>query len=121
MRRLPERSLTKLLLLLKEDMQKKAAYLKYLKVSAKFIEACDCEEKVHAYCLTAQVTRSQKIQCEVCKQPFRYFIKKEKVCNAKLTKLVFGYISAFLLAILLLVALIIIDGWLKFKNVGSDP
>jgi hypothetical protein len=60
-RRLPERSLTKLLLLLKEDMQKKAAYLKYLKVSAKFIEACDCEEKVHAYCLTAQVTRSQKI------------------------------------------------------------
>jgi hypothetical protein len=113
--------LTKLLLNLKEDMQKKAAYLKYLKVSAKFIEACECDKKVHAYCLTAQVTRTQKIQCEFCNAPFRYFIKKEKVCNSKLMKLVVGYILTFILSIMLTVGLVILDGWLKFKNVSNDP
>lgn len=41
-KRLPERSLTQLLSELKEDMDEKANYLKYLKISAKFINPCGC-------------------------------------------------------------------------------
>lgn len=113
-KRLPERSLTPLLQELKEDMKLKANYLKYLKVSTRFIEACHCAEPVHAYCLSAQVTRSKKIYCPTCKEPFRYFIKEEKICDTKLLKLVALYFLVFALILLGLVGIMIFDGYLKF-------
>ena len=60
MRRLPERVLTKLLQDLKTDMEAKANYLKYLKISAKFIKPCLCNERkrVHSYCQTALIIRN---------------------------------------------------------------
>ena len=52
-RRLPERALTQLLSDLKTDMEAKANYLKYLKISAKFISPCNCKSRmVHSYCIT---------------------------------------------------------------------
>ena len=58
-KRLPERALTQLLSDLKEDMEAKANYLKYLKISAKFINPCGCTNNmVHSYCMTAKIIRS---------------------------------------------------------------
>lgn len=120
-KRLPERSLTPLLLLLKDDMQKKAAFLKYLKVSTKFIEACSCVDPQHSYCLSAQVTRSKKIFCHTCKDPYKYFIKEEKICNTKLLKLIATYIVVFVVAMLCTSGLMIIDGYMKFRHVKENP
>ena len=44
-KRLPERALTQLTLDLKSDMEAKANYLKYLKISAKFLKPCSCNER----------------------------------------------------------------------------
>jgi hypothetical protein len=121
-KRLPERSLTPLLQELKEDMKHKANYLKYLKVSTRFIEACHCAEPVHAYCLSAQVTRSKKIYCPTCKEPYRYFIKEEKICDTKLLKLVAIYFLVFVLILLGLAGIMIFDGYLKFqKDLNKHP
>lgn len=57
-KRLPERALTKLLADLKSDMEAKANYLKYLKISAKFLHPCSCKQRLeHSYCLTALIIR----------------------------------------------------------------
>lgn len=106
---------------LKEDMRKRAAYLKYLKVSTKFIESCECPEPVHSYCLSALVTRTRKIQCNNCNEPFNYFIKKEKICNAKLLKLIIGYLLVFGIAMICTAGLIILDGWMKYKHAQDNP
>ena len=119
-KRLPERSLTPLLLSLKEDMQKKAAYLRYLKVSTKFIEACGCTEHQHSYCLSAQVTKSKKIFCHTCKEPYKYFIKEEKICNTKLLKLIATYVIVFACALLCTAGLMVIDGWMKYNHVREN-
>ena len=76
-KRLPERSLTKLLSDLKADMEAKVSYLQYLKISAKFIEPCSCVErlKVHTYCLTASIIREEKIYCAKCGDAYNLFIK----------------------------------------------
>ena len=58
-RRMPERALTKLLTQMKQDLMLKLAYLKYLKVSAKFCQPCECPRKrVHTYCQTAHIIRN---------------------------------------------------------------
>ena len=58
-KRLPERFLSPLLKNLKKDYINKRQYLKYLRINAKFIQACRCEDKInHAYCITALVVRS---------------------------------------------------------------
>jgi hypothetical protein len=58
-KRLPERFLSPLLKSLKKDFKNKRMYLKYLRINAKYIKACNCENKVHhAYCMTAEVVRS---------------------------------------------------------------
>jgi hypothetical protein len=64
--RLPDRGLTQLLRDMKQDLSKKAGYLKTLKVSTKFIKPCSCTESVHAYCMTAKVINCGRIQCDKC-------------------------------------------------------
>ena len=118
---MPERSLTPLLLSLKEDMQKKAAFLRYLKVSTKFIEPCLCQDPVHQYCISALVTRTKKIYCQTCNQPYKYFIKEEKICNTKLLKLIAAYIVVFAASMVATVGLMIIDGYLKYLHVRDHP
>ena len=51
LKRIPERSLTELLLKMKQHVRERVMYLKYLRVSGKFCEPCDCKNiSVHRYC-----------------------------------------------------------------------
>jgi hypothetical protein len=44
-KRLPERFLSPLLKNLKKDFNNKRQYLKFLRINAKYIKACNCEDK----------------------------------------------------------------------------
>ena len=106
---------------MKEDMEKKAPYLKYLKVSSKFIDACNCLDQVHSYCLSALVTRRKKIYCQTCYEPYKYYIKEEKVCNSKLFKIIAIYLVVFLVSIITTTGLMIFDGYLKYNHIKKNP
>lgn len=57
--RLPERFLPPFLKNLKQDFLRKKQYLKFMKISSKFIQGCSCPDKfAHSYCSTAFVLRS---------------------------------------------------------------
>ena len=81
-KRLPERFLSPLLKNLKKDFNNKRQYLKFLRINAKYIKACNCEEKQHhAYCITAQVVRTQKNYCKDCGAYYHLYVKSEKLCS----------------------------------------
>jgi hypothetical protein len=102
-------------------MEKKASYLKYLKVSTKFLDACNCPDQVHSYCLSALVTRKKKIYCHTCSEPYKYFIKEEKLCNPKLFKIIAIYVLVFLVSLTTTIGLMIFDGYLKFNHIKKNP
>ena len=84
---------------MKDDLEKKANYLKYLKISAKMVVPCNCKQKnsdlplrVHAYCMTARIILNQRIYCEKCNAQYNLFIKQEKLCSGKLLQLFFKYL-----------------------------
>ena len=53
-KRLPERFLSPLLRSLRKDFNNKRQYLKFLRINARWIQPCNCEDKRdHAYCVTA--------------------------------------------------------------------
>ena len=55
-KRLPETSMSKFLKVLRADSQKKQRYLSFLRITPKFIQACNCQYNfVHSYCLTAKI------------------------------------------------------------------
>ena len=54
-KRMPSRSMTKLLQDMKADLEKHVHYLKAMRVSPKFIQPCRCEKPVHTYCMTASI------------------------------------------------------------------
>ena len=82
-KRLPERFLSPLLKMLKKDFNNKRQYLKFLRISVKYIKACNCDNKnTHQYCLTAQVVRSQKIYCKDCGAYYHLYVKSEKLCSS---------------------------------------
>ena len=115
-KRLPERALTKLLADLKADMELKANYLKYLKISAKFLHPCSCKHRLeHSYCLTAMIIREQRIYCDKCGDAYNLFIKQEKMCSGKLISLLIKYF-VFLVIMLVAAALfLILDALLKTR------
>ena len=99
-KRLPERFLSIFLRSLKKDFNKKRQYLKFLRISVKFVKACDCEMKnTHQYCLTAQVVRSQRIYCKDCGAYYHLYVKSEKLCSSQLFAVVGRYIFLFILLI----------------------
>lgn len=104
-------------------MEAKANYLKYLKISAKFVKPCSCQERLatHSYCQTARLIREQRIYCDKCGDAFNLFIKQEKMCSGKLISLLTKYFL-FLLAMLLTAALfLIVDAWLKTRQAREEP
>ena len=98
---------------MKRDLENKASYLMYLRVSTKFIQACECLEPLHSYCVTAKIIRTQSIFCERCKEPYRLFIKEEKMCSSRLFKLLALYFVVLISSIAIAVGIIILDGYLK--------
>jgi len=106
---------------MKGDLEKKASYLMYLRVSTKFLLACECEEPVHSYCITAKIIRTKSIFCERCKEPYRLFIKEEKMCSSRLFKLLALYFVVLFCSIGVTVGVIILDGFLKKSYVNAHP
>ena len=82
--RLPERFLPPFLKQLKQDFLNKRQYLKFLRISSKFIQVCGCQHKVsHAYCATASVLRTQKIYCKDCFSYYPLYVKSERVFSSE--------------------------------------
>ena len=108
---------------LKADMEAKANYLRYLKISAKRINPCFCHntQTVHTYCMTARIIRDERIYCKKCGASYNLFVKEEKMCSARLIALLTKYFL-FLLAMLAAAALfLIVDAWLKTKQAEEEP
>lgn len=76
-KRMPDHTLNPFLKAVKNDLFNNEQYLKYLRVSSKFIRPCLCKKPVHTYCITAQVIRSGCVCCKVCKQQYKLFVKEE--------------------------------------------
>ena len=122
MRRLPERALTQLLSDLKTDMEAKANYLKYLKISAKFISPCNCKSRmVHSYCITAWIIRSKRIFCTKCGAAYNMFIKQEKMCSGKLLTLLFKYFLFLMIMFMAAAFFLILDAFMKTRQASFDP
>lgn len=114
---MPERALTKLLTQMKQDLMLKLAYLKYLKVSAKFCQPCECPRKrVHTYCQTAHIIRNQRIYCDKCGGQYNLFIKEERVCSSKFVALLVKYFLFTLLLIAVTTGFLMLDGYLKMMH-----
>ena len=116
-KRLPERALTPLLSDLKADMEAKANYLKYLKISARFLKPCSCTNQmsVHAYCQTARIIRDQRIYCKRCGDAFNLFIKQERVCSGKLISLLTKYFLFLVIMLICAALFLIVDAFLKTR------
>jgi len=107
---------------MKQDLLAKLAYLKYLKVSAKFCTPCECPRKrVHIYCQTASIVRNQRIYCEKCGGQFNLFIKEERVCSSKFITLLLKYFLLTLLLIVVTTGFLVLDGYLKMRHAQRNP
>ena len=114
--------MTKLNTQMKQDLLAKLAYLKYLKVSAKFCQPCECpRKKVHTYCQTAQIIRNQRIYCEKCGGQYNLFIKEERVCSSKFVSLLVKYFLFTLLLIVVTSGFLVLDGYLKMRYAQENP
>lgn len=81
--RMPERFLPPFLKALKSDFLNKKTYLKFLRISSKFIIPCHCYNKLtHAYCATAMVLRTQKIFCNECNGFYQLYVRHERIFNS---------------------------------------
>ena len=121
-KRLPYRALTQLLSDLKEDMEAKANYLKYLKISAKFINPCGCSANYsHSYCMTAKIIRSQRIFCNKCGHAYNLFIKQEKMCSGKLLSLLFKYFLFLMIMFFFAASFLVLDAYLKTRQAHLEP
>lgn len=120
-KRLPERFLSPLLKNLKKDFNNKRQYLKFLRINAKYIKACNCEDKQHhAYCVTAQVVRTQKIYCKDCGAYYHLYVKSEKLCSSQLFTVIGRYICLFILLIAFAQATLLLDSFLKQNHRDDD-
>lgn len=107
---------------MKQDLMLKLSYLKYLKVSAKFCQPCECpHKKVHVYCQTAQIIRSQRIYCEKCAGQYNLYIKEERVCSSKFVALLVKYFLFTLLLLTVTAAFLMLDGYLKMRHAQMHP
>jgi len=78
-------------------------------------------EPLHSYCVTAKIIRTQSIFCERCKEPYKLFIKEEKMCSNKLSKLLALYFVVLICAIAIAIGILILDGHLKKSFVNKHP
>lgn len=113
---------------MKDDLEKKANYLKYLKITRSFVNPCNCKQKgselpleVHAYCMTARIILNQRIYCEKCNTQYNLFIKQEKLCSGKLLQLFFKYLLFMAILSLFAAAFLIQDGYMKTQHAQENP
>ena len=124
---IPDRSLTQFLKDMRTHVKSESKFLSLLKVSAKFVKACDCQKKdkhVHAYCLTAFIIHNKKSYCEKCRFHYNLFIKQEKFCTTKVCILFVKFFFLLILLAAMSVGLVVLDAYLKMtkyhKNTQTD-
>ena len=106
---------------MKQGLEQKAVYLKYLKISPKWVVPCNCVDRVynnkpyrvHAYCATAKIILSQRIFCEKCHFQYNLFIKEEQICSGRLLTLFIKYVIFMILLTGFAAAFLIFDAYLK--------
>lgn len=103
-------------------MDNKAEYLKYLKISARFINPCLCKNiDVHSYCQTASIIRSKIIYCKRCREAYDLFIKQEKMCSGKLLSLLFKYFLFLMIMFFFAALFLVLDAYLKTIEAERNP
>ena len=70
--------------------------------------------------MTANVIRNNSIYCKKCDMAYDLFVKKEKLCNVKLIRLLFKYFIFILLIVFLAATVLVIDGYLKTLNAHKN-
>ena len=102
---------------MKRDLEENQNYIKYLKVTPKLIRPCTCPGRaVHQYCMTANVIRNNSIACPRCDMAYDLYVKKEKLCNPKIVRLILNYSVFIGLIVVVAAVVLIIDGYLKTLN-----
>ena len=70
--------------------------------------------------MTANDIRNNSIYCKQCDMAYEIFVKKEKLCNGKMMRLLFTYFI-FVLSIVIMSALVLIlDAYLKVLHAHKD-
>ena len=118
---MPDRNLNPFLIGMRTDLFSKQPYLKYLKVSSKFIKPCGCKQPVHTYCITADVIRSGCVSCSKCKQQYKLFVKEEQICSSKLITLSGIYALCIFVCMISFTGLVIIDAYTKYLYFQDNP
>ena len=78
---------------------------------------CSCSHKVgHAYCVTAQVLRSQKIYCKECYSYFLLYVRSERIFSSQYLGGVVRLLLTFGLFVCLIYGVFLIDRYLKNQN-----
>lgn len=109
------------LLGMRSDLFAKAPYLKYLRVSSKFIRPCACKSPVHTYCITAQVIRNQCVTCAKCGSQFKLYVKEQQLCSKKLISLAGTYFMTILLIMSGFAGLVVADAYAKHVYFLNNP
>jgi len=93
-------------------------YLKFIKVSSKFIQICDCSHKMcHTYCVTAFVLRKQQIYCQDCLHFYRLYVRSERIFSVMYTSRLVNIVALFMFYGLAIWGLYEIDYYLKRSTV----
>jgi hypothetical protein len=112
--RMQERFLPPFLKNLKQDYLNNKLYIKYLKITSKLINVCDCEwKKCHSYCATAFVLRTQKIYCRDCYTYFYLYVKSSRLFTGELLTDIVLYLIRFVLLIGVIYGVFVVDRLLK--------
>ena len=82
--RLPEKFLPPFLKAMKAEYLAKRPFLNFLRINSKLISMCACQHRMsHAYCVTANVLRTQKIYCKDCFSYFHLYVKSERILSSE--------------------------------------
>ena len=106
---------------MKQDLRKKAPYLQFLRAKQSFIQPCGCDKKVHAYCITAQIIKRQKINCSECDSYYKLYTKKEKLCSGQLALVMSKYFAILVGLLIFSIFFLIFDGYLKSDFAKENP
>ena len=114
--RLPERSLTPFLRLLKKDVSENVPYLKMLKLNQKFIRACACSQQVHSYCQTVQTLQQKQVYCKKCDSHYNLHIYNQ---NQSVQSTLYKWLAILTLAFCLAFLFALLDAQLKANHYNS--
>ena len=103
---------------LKQDFLKKLSYLKFIRISSKFINICACSHKVcHSYCITAFVLRKQQIYCMDCLNYYRLYVCNEQLFTGLKQTNMLSVLMLMIFWGLVCVGVLMIDRYMKIEAI----